>query len=120
MKIKLRHEPRIDPTTSGITFVDILFALAVGRVLLAIGPWASNHNTHSLPAPVMVGLATAIILILTSFIGYHNSENRPRFKIKFFNIGFFKFILDVSMVVVYFVFAAYASINPVPIQTLLL
>jgi hypothetical protein len=41
------------------------------------------------------------LLTLTSWIGYHNSRNRPRFVIGFFNWPFVQFVLDVAMVVVY-------------------
>jgi hypothetical protein len=114
------RDPRIDPTTSGISFVDILFALAVGEVLLPLVPWAANHTAHSMPAPIVWNLAAAIVLILTSFIGYHNSENRPRFTIRFINISFCKFFLDISMVIVYFLFASFASVTPAQTQSLLL
>jgi hypothetical protein len=115
-----RWKPKIDPATTGISFVDILFALAVGEVLMPLAPWAEDHTKHSLPAPIVWNLAVALVLILTSFIGYHNSENRPRFKIKFINISFWKFVLDILMVVVYFLFAAFAAVSPAQTQSLLL
>ena len=108
----MARDPEIDPTTSGITFVDILFALAVGLVLAPFAPWAISHKEHSIPGPVLANLGVALILILTSFIGYHNSENRPRFKVRFVNISLWKFVLDIAMVILYFLFAAYASVDP--------
>jgi hypothetical protein len=114
------RRPKIDPTTSGISFVDILFALAVGEILMPLAPWAEDHTRHPLPAPVVWNLVVGIVLILTSFIGYHNSENRPRFKIRFINISFWKFFLDILMVVVYFLFASFASVSPSQTQSLLL
>jgi hypothetical protein len=113
-------KPTIDPTTSGISFVDILFALAVGEVLAPFVPWAASHETSSLPAPIVWNLAVALVLILTSFIGYHNSRNRPLFTIRFVNVSLCKFVLDISMVIVYFLFASFAIVSPSQTQTLLL
>ena len=87
----MARTPTIDRTTSGISFVDILFALAVGEVLAPLVPWAANHAKHSLPAPIVWNLAVALVLILTSFIGYHNSQNRPLFTVRFVNVSLCKF-----------------------------
>ena len=113
-------KPTIDPTTSGISFVDILFALAVGEVLAPFVPWAASHEKSPLPAPIVWNLAVALVLILTSFIGYHNSRNRPLFTIRFVNVSLCKFVLDISMVIVYFLFASFAIVSPAQTQTLLL
>jgi hypothetical protein len=112
--------PTIDRTTSGISFVDILFALAVGEVLAPLVPWAANHAKHALPAPIVWNLAVALVLILTSFIGYHNSQNRPLFTVRFVNVSLSKFALDILTVIVYFLFASYAAVSPAQTQTLLL
>jgi hypothetical protein len=53
------------------------------------------------PAAGWSHLAVAVTLTLTSWIGYHNSKNRPRFVIAFVNLPFVQFTLDISMVVVY-------------------
>ena len=42
------------------------------------------------------------------------------FKIRFVNVSFCKFFLDISMVIVYFLFASFASVSPPQSQTLLL
>jgi hypothetical protein len=116
----MASEPTIDPTTSGISFVDILFALAVGEVLAPLVPWAANHSKHSLPAPIVWNLVVALVLILTSFIGYHNSQNRPLFTVRFVNVSLCKFALDILTVIVYFLFASFAAVSPAQTQTLLL
>jgi hypothetical protein len=100
--------PTIDRTTSGISFVDILFALAVGEVLAPLVPWAANHAKHALPAPIVWN------------IGYHNSQNRPLFTVRFVNVSLSKFALDILTVIVYFLFASYAAVSPAQTQTLLL
>lgn len=98
--------PKLDPATIGISFVDILFALAVGQVLDPIKNWGEDPTKNPLPLPVWTQLAVVLVLILTSWVGYHSSANRPRFRLGFFNWELVKFALDVAMVVVYFVAAA--------------
>jgi hypothetical protein len=58
---------------------------------------------------VWTQLAVVLVLILTSWVGYHTSANRPRFRLGFFNWELVKFALDVAMVVVYFLAAAVAA-----------
>lgn len=104
-----RIAPKLDPATIGISFVDILFALAVGQVLDPIKNWGEDPTKNPLPLPVWTQLAVVLVLILTSWVGYHSSANRPRFRLGFFNLELAKFALDVAMVVVYFVAAAVAA-----------
>ncbi len=104
--------PEVDPATVGISFVDILFALAAGVVLAPTQAWASNSAKNHLSLPEVFNLGVALSVILCSFIGYHNSTNRPRFKIRFMNVSFVKFFLDISMVVVYFILAGFAAESP--------
>jgi hypothetical protein len=46
-------------------------------------------------------LTVAVVLTLMSWVGYHNSVNRPRFVIGFPNLPLVQFVLDIAMVVVY-------------------
>ena len=104
--------PEIDPTTIGISFVDILFALVVGQVLDPVGKWAVHPHEQPLPLAVVVHLVVALVITTTSWIGYHNSANRARFKLRFPNVELAKFTLDIAMVVVYFLLASYALRTP--------
>ena len=108
--------PELDPATVGISFVDILFALAAGVALAPLQSWASNTAKHHLPPSEIANVVVALALILGSFIGYHNSANRPRFKIRFVNVSFVKFTLDIAVVVVYFLVAGFASASPSSIR----
>ena len=107
-----RPDPTIDPGTAGISFVDILFALVVGQVLDPLRLWASDPHAHPLSAPVMMHLAVTLVVTLASWVGYHASANRPRFRLMFFNLELVKFMLDIAMVVVYFLMASYAVRTP--------
>jgi hypothetical protein len=92
--------------------VDILFALVVGQVLDPVRLWAMSPGDHPLPAATVLHLAVALAITLASWLGYHASANRPRFRLLFFNVELAKFALDISMVVVYFLMAAYAVRTP--------
>lgn len=113
-----RIPPKLDPGTVGVSFVDILFALAVGQVLDPVKNWGENPTNNPLPLPVWTQLGLVLVLILTSWVGYHNSANRPRFRLGFFNWELVKFGLDVAMVVIYFLAAAVAA-RPIPTLRLL-
>jgi NADH:ubiquinone oxidoreductase subunit 3 (subunit A) len=56
-----------------------------------------------------MNLVVAFVITIASWIGYHTSANRPRFSIQFINIELFKLILDVGMVFIYFMLAAYGA-----------
>ncbi len=113
-----QKQPQVDPVTIGISFIDILFALAIAVVLMPIQSWArdSSSPANSLPSANVVNLSVALVLILGSFVGYHNSTNRPKFRIRFVNVEFLKFSLDICMVMLYFVVAAFAANRPVDLR----
>lgn len=111
-----RPPPKIDPGTTGVSFVDILFALVVGQVLDPVRLWALSQSDHPLPAASVLHLAVALVITLASWVGYHGSSNRPQFRIVFFNLELAKFALDIGMVVVYFLMAAYAVRTPVSVR----
>jgi hypothetical protein len=101
-------KPEIDRAAVGISFVDLLFALAVGQVFEPIARWASDAAAD-ISAEQWMALVVALTLIITSWIGYHVSANRSRFLVKFVNVELVKFTLDVLMVAIYFYIAAVAA-----------
>src|SRR5438874_975008 len=102
-----KRTPKSDPTHVGITFVDVLFALVVARVL---DPWA-NRSLITWPGAWQLGLAGAITV--TSWVGYHTSANRPSYRIQFPNLPLFQFLIDISLVVAYWMTAATAEVRSV-------
>lgn len=92
---KVRGDPDVDESTVGLSFIDVLFAIVVGYAIQPIGTW------WRLSAAGWFHLAVAFFLTLLSWIGYHNSQNRPRFKITPANWPLAQFILDIAMVVTY-------------------
>ena len=97
-----RHLTSTRPVTTsavGVTFVDVLFALVIAQVLT---PFA---DTRALPWVGRVQLILAGFLTVASWIGYHNSWNRPKYFIRFPNWPLAQFLIDVLLVVVYFLCA---------------
>lgn len=98
-----RRSPAIDEHGVGIGFGDLLFALVVARVL---EPFA---DVDGLASAGVVHLVLAGVLVLTSWIGYHTSLNRPQYVIRFPNLPLAQFALDIAMVVVYWLTAVTAE-----------
>lgn len=99
MTFSLFHEPEADNLRSGLGFVDVLFALVVGAVLQHLQePWKVGGAT--LAHLVLAGAAT-----VSSWIGYRNSASRSEFKIRFVNLPFLQFAIDILLVALYWVLA---------------
>lgn len=102
---------RRDESVVGITFVDVLFALVVGQILLPVAeglhiPWAGKTQ-----------LLLAFVLTVTSWVGYHNSWNRPRFFIRFLNLPLAQFVIDVLLVIAYWLTATWVEGLPLENRT---
>ena len=98
-----RITPEIDPSHVGIGFIDVLFALVIANILGVIG-WPPVGRL----SPQSANLAVAMVVTLASWVGYHNSANRPRFKIRFFNLPIIQFAIDVALVLDYWLLATSA------------
>jgi hypothetical protein len=102
----VRHRQRptsIDETRVGLSFIEVLFALVVAR---ALDPLADYSK---IPGVGLSHLAVAFVLTVTSWIGYHNSWNRPRYFIRFANLPLWQFVIDVLLVVTYWFTAVSAE-----------
>ena len=97
LRRRLTKPGQVDLSETGITFVDVLFALVVTEGLEPLRRWESR------PADGRWHLTVAAVLTLTSWIGYHTSKNRPKYEIRFLNWPLAQFVLDVLMVVVYWI-----------------
>lgn len=97
LRRRLTKPGRLDPAETGITFVDVLFALVVAEGFAPLRRWEQfvpNGRWH---------VGVAVVLTLASWIGYHTSKNRPRYEIRFFNWPLAQFVLDIGMVIVYWI-----------------
>lgn len=97
----LTARAQIDRGLVGITFIDVLFALVVGQVLQPLVAW------DELPVAGFFHMAVAFVLTVASWIGYHNSFNRPHYYIGFFNLPLWQFTVDALLVIVYWLTASY-------------
>lgn len=98
-----RRPTSIDETRVGLSFIEVLFALVVAR---ALDPLADYSK---IPGVGLSHLAVAFVLTVTSWIGYHNSWNRPRYFIRFANLPLWQFVIDVLLVVAYWFTAVSAE-----------
>ncbi|MGI8661936.1 MAG: hypothetical protein ACR2LQ_01845 [Acidimicrobiales bacterium] len=102
--MKRRDRPTsIDETRVGLSFIEVLFALVVAR---ALDPLA---DFSSIPGVGLSHLGVAFVLTVTSWIGYHNSWNRPRYFIRFANLPLWQFVIDVLLVITYWFCAVSAE-----------
>ena len=101
----LRTTQIIDEDRVGITFVDVLFALVVAEILSPL------RRYWTLPGTAFSHLAVALVLTVGSWIGYHLSANRPQYAPNFFNLPLLQILLDVAMVIVYWMTA---TTTPLP------
>lgn len=98
-----------DKSLVGITFVDVLFAIVVAQILEPVA------RGFALPAAGKAQLGVALVLTITSWIGYHNSWNRPRFFIRFLNWPLAQFTIDVMLVGIYWLSATW--VEGLPLET---
>jgi hypothetical protein len=81
----------------------VLFALVVNEVLNPL------RNFGKIPGVGLAHLAVAGSLVTASWLGYHNSRNRPVYFIRFPSLPLFQFLIDISLVVVYWLAAVSAE-----------
>jgi hypothetical protein len=93
--IHRRRRTAVDPTRAGLSFVEVLFALVVAQVLEPF------RSLLLIPAAGLSHLGLALVLTVTSWVGYHNSWNRPRHFIRFANLALAQFAIDILLVITY-------------------
>lgn len=88
---------QVDPQRTGLNFVDLLFALVAQQCLQ---PFIRHQE---LTGPAKTHLALAFATVILSWIGYHNSWNRPTHFVRFRldNHPFGQFVVDVGLVIAY-------------------
>ena len=85
-----------DAAKVGLSFIDVLFALIVGKIFDDIGAHARD-----LGADGAMQLALAFVVTVTSWVGYHESKRRARYPLRFFTAPLWQFVVDVSLVAAY-------------------
>jgi hypothetical protein len=91
---------------SGLTFTDILFGFVISAIFVRLQNWGSLEGF------VRWQLVTSVVIVLGSWIGFRQSSNRSKYKLKFFNLPLLRFILDQIMVLLYFRIAILTPTHP--------
>jgi hypothetical protein len=86
--------PTIDKRNTGVTFVDVLFALVVGKIL-------DTSVNGALPLAAIGHLLVGAVLTIASWVGYHNSVNRVQYFLRFWNLPIVMFLIDILLVYIY-------------------
>ncbi len=94
---------------TGLTFTDILFGFVISQIFTRLEKWSQ------LPWLARWELITATALVLGSWIGFRRSRNRSRYELKFFNLPLVRFLLDQTMVILYFRIATLVPDQPHPV-----
>lgn len=103
------RQPLEDETRTGVNFVDVLFAIVVGKIL--------DLSVHEgvVPLAGKSQLVLAAFVTVTSWVGYHNSLNRAGYFMRpFSNLPFWQFSVDILLVYVYFLLAVTSEHPPLP------
>ncbi len=95
-----RHDPVEDTRSVGIGFIDLLFAFVAGTALdVAAHPSA-------VPPAGRFQLVLALVTVVLSWIGYHNSLNRPTYIVRFPNLPLAQLSVDIALVIIYYYLVA--------------
>ena len=109
---RTRPEQDVGASQFGVGFVDILFGLVVTTAvepLAQAGAGLLQRPQSDVSETRLAHLALAFVVSLSSWIGYHQSKQYPKFAIKLVNLPLVMFGLDVAMVVTYYVIVATAE-----------
>jgi hypothetical protein len=110
---RLKHAPKEDKVTTGLTFTDVLFGFVIKELFTRLSDWRTLSST------TQAHLLTGTVLVLGSYIGFRKSVHRGNFQVYFVNLPLVRFIVDQAMVVLYFRFATATGSKPLPDSVLL-
>lgn len=107
MKFKsiLHPTPELVRLDTSLRYTDILFGFVISQIFVRLQYW-QNLERH-----VSLHLGVCLALVLGSWIGYRRSVNRSSYEVKFFNLPFFRFLLDQGMLILYFQIAGSTSVD---------
>ncbi|MBV9225156.1 MAG: hypothetical protein JOY85_14075 [Acidobacteriaceae bacterium] len=102
----LHPQPSVGTKDTSLRYTDILFGFVIRELFQRLS------NFLSLQPLLQAHLIVGTILVLGSWIGYRRSIYRSSYEVKFFNIPFFKFLVDQLMLILYFRIATVTPITP--------
>jgi hypothetical protein len=106
LRIATSPPAEVSKADTGLRFTDILFGFVARELFLRLQNW------RDLSGFVRWQLIMATVLVLGSWIGFRRSLNRTGYEVKFFNLPFWRFLLDQAMVFLYFYVAVLTSTDP--------
>ena len=92
----LHPVPEVDRQDTSLRYTDLLFGFVVREIFIRLQNWPH------LPTTARLQLLAVTVMVLGSFIGYRRSLNRSTYAVKFFNLPFWRFVVDQLMLVLYF------------------
>lgn len=107
--IALHPKPELVKFDTSLRYTDILFGFVIREIFLRLQYWQSVNRF------ILLHLFVCVALVLGSWVGYRRSLNRSSYEVKFFNLPFFRFLLDQAMLILYF---QVAGSTPVDFSTL--
>lgn len=93
----LKRDKSIDDTRTNLTFTDVIFGLTFTQIFIRASALLA------LSTAVDVHLALSLTVVVGSYIGYRKSLKRAAYKLGFFDLPLFRFVLDLFMVFLYYV-----------------
>jgi hypothetical protein len=86
---------RLDAARIGTVFIDVLFGAVTAKAL------DLSTSLNGVPAAGRAQLTLAMIVTITSWLGYHNSSGRNSYRIMFFNLPLLQFVIEILHLLVY-------------------
>jgi hypothetical protein len=96
IRFALQPVPELEKFDTSLRYTDILFGFVIRELFLRLQNWTLLDDA------VKLHLLVGTTLVLGSWIGYRRSLYRSKYQVKFFNLPFFRFILDQLMLILYF------------------
>jgi len=90
---------------TSLRYTDILFGFVIKELFVRLQNWSNLVWT------VRLHLVVGTVLVLGSWIGYRRSAHRPAYEVKFFNLPFFRFLIDQLMLILYFRIAVLTDLD---------
>ena len=94
--VALHPKPELVRLDTSLRYTDILFGFVIREIFLRLQNWQELNRA------VVLQLSVSVALVLGSWIGYRRSLNRSSYEVKFFNLPFFRFLVDQAMLIMYF------------------
>lgn len=101
----LHPTPELVRLDTSLRYTDILFGFVISQIFVRLQYW-QNLDRH-----ISLHLGVCLALVLGSWIGYRRSLNRSSYEVKFFNLPFFRFLLDQGMLILYFQIAGSTPVD---------